>query len=358
MQAPRSKVARAPATGRRATPPCRAGRANLQSPCPCYPHRKDDARCDSLPALLATAVPRRSPRRWPPTATPARPSGSPTRAGPTSPRPTPSPARCSTALGYAPEVKTLSVPIGYQAMKDGEIDVFLGNWMPAQQHFRDDLDAAKAAEVIGQNLDGAKFTLAVPTAAATELGVADFKDLAAHGDAFDEKIYGIETGAPANQNLQKMIDADDFGLGDWSARRIRRAGDAGAGHPRREVRRRHRLPRLGAAPDEHGARAHLPRRRRRLLRPRLRRRARSGRWPAPAGPAACPNAAQLLQEPRLHRRHRERDDGPDPRRRREPGRRRRGLAQGESRRARALARRRHHACRRAGPARRQGALGL
>ena len=56
----------------------------------------------------------------------------------------------------------------------------------------------------------------MPTAAATELGVADFKDLAAHADEFDEKIYGIETGAPANQNLQKMIDADDFGLGDWT----------------------------------------------------------------------------------------------------------------------------------------------
>ncbi len=120
-----------------------------------------------------------------------------------------------TGLGYTPEVKTLSVPIGYEAMKDGKIDVFLGNWMPAQQKFRDDLDSAKAADVIVQNLAGAKFTLAVPSKAAEELGVADFKDLAAHGDAFDKKIYGIETGAPANQNLQKMIDADDFGLGDW-----------------------------------------------------------------------------------------------------------------------------------------------
>jgi glycine betaine/proline transport system substrate-binding protein len=121
-----------------------------------------------------------------------------------------------TALGYAPDVKTLSVPIGYEAMKKGEIDVFLGNWMPAQQPFRDDLDSAKAAEVLVQNLEGAKFTLAVPTAAATELGIKDFADLAAHADAFDEKIYGIETGAPANQNLQKMIDANDFGLGDWT----------------------------------------------------------------------------------------------------------------------------------------------
>ena len=41
------------------------------------------------------------------------------------------------ALGYQPDVKTLSVPIGYQSMKNGEIDVFLGNWMPAQQAFID-----------------------------------------------------------------------------------------------------------------------------------------------------------------------------------------------------------------------------
>jgi glycine betaine/proline transport system substrate-binding protein len=119
-----------------------------------------------------------------------------------------------SSLGYAPEVKTLSVPIGYEAMKAGDIDVFLGNWMPAQQHFRDDL--GDSAEVIVQNLAGAKFTLAVPTAAATALGIKDFADLAAHAEDFDSKIYGIETGAPANQNLQNMIDAGDFGLGDWT----------------------------------------------------------------------------------------------------------------------------------------------
>ena len=71
------------------------------------------------------------------------------------------------------EVKTLSVPIGYQAMKNGEIDVFLGNWMPAQKSFVDDLNAAKAAEVMTKNLEGAKFTLAVPSYMA-EKGVKDF----------------------------------------------------------------------------------------------------------------------------------------------------------------------------------------
>jgi glycine betaine/proline transport system substrate-binding protein len=118
-------------------------------------------------------------------------------------------------LGYEADVSTLSVPIGYEAMKGGEIDVFLGNWMPAQQAFRDDLDAAGAAEVLNQNLTGAKFTLAVPEYVAGQ-GVSDFADLAEHADEFDSKIYGIESGAPANTNISNMIAADDFGLGDWS----------------------------------------------------------------------------------------------------------------------------------------------
>src|SRR5450631_800272 len=35
------------------------------------------------------------------------------------------------ALGYAPEVKTLSVRVTYASMKNKDIDVFLGNWMPS-----------------------------------------------------------------------------------------------------------------------------------------------------------------------------------------------------------------------------------
>ncbi|WEX11057.1 choline ABC transporter substrate-binding protein [Chelativorans sp. AA-79] len=118
-------------------------------------------------------------------------------------------------LGYAPEVQTLSVLVGYQSLKNQDIDVFLGNWMPAQQKFVDELNEANAAEVLVKNLTGAKFTLAVPNYVA-EMGVRDFKDLDAHADAFDSQIYGIEPGAPANENIQRMIEADDFGLGDWS----------------------------------------------------------------------------------------------------------------------------------------------
>ena len=36
----------------------------------------------------------------------------------------------STALGYEPEVQVLSVPVTYASLKNKDIDVFLGNWMP------------------------------------------------------------------------------------------------------------------------------------------------------------------------------------------------------------------------------------
>lgn len=118
------------------------------------------------------------------------------------------------ALGYTPEIATLSVPVGYEALKNGQTDLFLGNWMPAQQTFRDDLDAAGTIRELARNLEGAKFTLAVNRAGA-DAGVADFADLDANRDAFGGRIYGIEAGAPANQSIQAMIEADEFGLGDW-----------------------------------------------------------------------------------------------------------------------------------------------
>jgi glycine betaine/proline transport system substrate-binding protein len=118
-------------------------------------------------------------------------------------------------LGYEQDVSTLSVPVGFEGLKSGDIDVFLGNWMPSHAAFREELDAAGAVEVLAKNLTGAKFTLAVPSYVG-EAGVSDFADLAPNADKFDSTIYGIEPGAVANINIEKMIDAGEFGLGDWS----------------------------------------------------------------------------------------------------------------------------------------------
>lgn len=119
------------------------------------------------------------------------------------------------ALGYEQKVETLSVPITFESLKNRQIDLFLGNWMPAQQRFVKPLTEAGDLVVVKENLTGIRFTLAVPDYVAAG-GVKDFADLAKNADKFDHKIYGIEPGAPANQNIQKMIDADDFGLKGWT----------------------------------------------------------------------------------------------------------------------------------------------
>lgn len=117
-------------------------------------------------------------------------------------------------LGYQPNVATLAVPVGYQAIANKETDVFLGNWMPAQARFREDLDARGAVEVLATNLDGVRFTLAVPSYVAAE-GVTDVANLAEHAEQFGSRIYGIEPGAPANENIQRMIDENSASLSGW-----------------------------------------------------------------------------------------------------------------------------------------------
>ncbi|MPW20881.1 choline ABC transporter substrate-binding protein [Paraburkholderia sp. CNPSo 3157] len=118
------------------------------------------------------------------------------------------------ALGYQQNVSNLSVPITYQGLKKGQIDVFLGNWMPAQGPLVKPFIDEHSIDVLHANLVNAKFTLAVPDYVAAA-GVHSFADLIKHADQFNGKIYGIEPGAPANQNIKKMIADKAFGLGDW-----------------------------------------------------------------------------------------------------------------------------------------------
>ncbi len=115
-------------------------------------------------------------------------------------------------LGYEPEVELLSVPVTYQSLKNKDIDVFLGNWMPTMQADIDPYLADKSVESISANLpEGAKYTLAVPQYV-YDGGVKDFADIAKHADKFDNKIYGIEPGNDGNRLIQDMIDKDAFGL--------------------------------------------------------------------------------------------------------------------------------------------------
>ncbi|CDT78150.1 Substrate binding protein precursor [Vibrio coralliirubri] len=118
-------------------------------------------------------------------------------------------------LGYKTKTDLLSVPVTYSSMANGDIDVFLGNWMPTMEG-----DIAKyreegTVETVRANLEGAKYTLAVPKYV-YDSGVKSFTDLAKHADKFKDRIYGIEPGNDGNRLIQSMIDSDAFGLKDFS----------------------------------------------------------------------------------------------------------------------------------------------
>lgn len=117
-------------------------------------------------------------------------------------------------LGYDVDVKVLSVPVTYASMEKGDIDVFLGNWMPTMEgdiaKYRD----AGTVDVLRANLEGAKYTLAT-NAAGAALGIKSIADIAKNMDALEGKIYGIEPGNDGNRLIQSMIDGDAFGLKEF-----------------------------------------------------------------------------------------------------------------------------------------------
>jgi glycine betaine/proline transport system substrate-binding protein len=117
------------------------------------------------------------------------------------------------ALGYETETKVLSVPVTYEGLASGDIDVFLGNWMPTMESNIAPYRDAKTVDTVRANLEGAKYTLAT-NAKGTELGIKDFADIAAHAADLDGKIYGIEAGNDGNKLILDMIDKNAFGLKD------------------------------------------------------------------------------------------------------------------------------------------------
>jgi glycine betaine/proline transport system substrate-binding protein len=116
------------------------------------------------------------------------------------------------ALGYDASQTLLGLGVAYSALKENDMDVFLGNWRPVQdEEYKSYFDEG-SVEVLGVNLEGAKYTLAVPQYVADQ-GIKSFDDLASHADKFGRKIYGIEAGS--NKPLLDMVAANRHGLGDW-----------------------------------------------------------------------------------------------------------------------------------------------
>ena len=123
-------------------------------------------------------------------------------------------SRILAGLGYAPKTDLLSVPVTYASLKSKNIDVFLGNWMPTMEADRKPDVEAHAIDIIGPNLTGAKYTLAVPTYLYDQ-GLKSFADIPKFKDKLKGKIYGIEPGNDGNRLILGMLKANKFDLGSF-----------------------------------------------------------------------------------------------------------------------------------------------
>ncbi len=115
------------------------------------------------------------------------------------------------ALGYKTTTTLLAASVTFKSMQDGKIDFFLGNWMPSGVDVIAPYLKADTVTKVRNNLEGAKYTLAVPDYV-YDAGVHSFADIAKHKKEFRGEIYGIQPGGGGNKLIQGLIDDDKFGL--------------------------------------------------------------------------------------------------------------------------------------------------
>ena len=110
-------------------------------------------------------------------------------------------------LGYTVTIDSVSVELGAQALSTGDADAYLGNWWPSQKPtFGTLLDDGRVQVVNDALVSGTKYAPAVPGDVAKRLGVSSLAD----------EMLQKRNILAGNETIQKAIDADAYGLGDWT----------------------------------------------------------------------------------------------------------------------------------------------
>lgn len=148
-------------------------------------------------------------------------------------------------LGYRVKTHVLAVPVTFASLKNNDIDVFLGLWVPSMAADIKPYQEDGSLEMVRANLTGAKYTLSVPKYV-YDAGVKNFADIAKHKSEFKSKIYGIEPGNDGNRLIQSMIDKNAFKLGGWKL--VESSEQGMLGQVRRTVRKKEWIVFLGWEP--------------------------------------------------------------------------------------------------------------
>ena len=91
--------------------------------------------------------------------------------------------------------------------------------MPAQSGEITPYLKSGEVESVAVNLEGTKYTLAVPTYT-YDAGLKDFKDIAKFSKELDSKIYGIEPGNEGNAYLVSLTKDNKHELGKFAVARV------------------------------------------------------------------------------------------------------------------------------------------
>ncbi|CAL9914991.1 glycine betaine/proline transport system substrate-binding protein [Candidatus Liberibacter solanacearum] len=114
-------------------------------------------------------------------------------------------------LDYKTNIKLLSMPVTLRALKNKEIDIFMGYWYPSHEKSIAPYVKEGSIKVVAENLQGAKYMLAVNDAGFA-LGIKSYQDIAKYSQQLGSKIYGIDPGNNGNQRILDMIQSDKFSL--------------------------------------------------------------------------------------------------------------------------------------------------
>ncbi len=117
-------------------------------------------------------------------------------------------------IGYFPKITVLSVPVTFASLQNNDLDVFLGNWMPAQEADRSRYVKDGSIVILDANLTGAKYTLAVPSYTYAS-GLKNFTDIQRFAPQLKSIIYGIEPGNDGNRLVLSMLKQNQFALGEF-----------------------------------------------------------------------------------------------------------------------------------------------
>jgi glycine betaine/proline transport system substrate-binding protein len=117
-------------------------------------------------------------------------------------------------MGYETTQKQASPAFAINALKNDDLDVYLGGWMPTEKNLINPAEEAGKVEVLTTNISDAHMAIAVPSYV-WEAGVRSEADLDKYADKFGNKIYGIEPGSGFNDSVKKTIKNGAHGLDDW-----------------------------------------------------------------------------------------------------------------------------------------------